>query len=280
MITIEFKSVCEVHVINDYYFIDSDQNSFFGLNPVEREVLLTNKLRAAQYDVRNDIGFLLGEEDVAKLRNYHLRFLVTPIGFRLAIEVKSESLPGGGIRYRPAVPLPEDFELKIALFSNNSLLGNIANVRLNEKDNKIYRFSNDGPRVGGTLSLAVPGFDASALYKMGDLARLDGIIQEATEDNQGNRTKWQPVAGNGFVNEADRTLDKGSDEFPRNGCYRFHSLPEIQSGCYIWDSGQQDQTHRLLMKMATWLPEGHQTAGLFLHGLRFVFLAVKPIGAI
>lgn len=212
MIVIEFKTVCEIRIIHDYYLIDSSHRSFFDRSPEDQAIVLNRKLQAVQYDIRNDLQFIVSKQDAEKMRNFRIRLLETPLGFNLAIQVKAVA-QGGETRYRPAVPLPDDFGLNLAIAVNNPRFGNITNVRLNEPDNLIYQFSNNGQREPGTLSRPIPRFDGTRAYSMGDLVRLDGVSQEALEDNIGDRTKWQRIPGNGLANEGDRVFDKTSNDY-------------------------------------------------------------------
>ena len=209
--------------------INGEHRSFFARDAAEQTTVLSRKLQAVQYDIRNDLGFIISTRDAEQMRNHHIRLLGTPLGFNLAMEVKSETLPNGEVRYQPAIPIPDDFEINLALTANNALLGNITNMRLNERDNLIYEFANDGEREAGTLSRPAPRYDSAAMYKMGDLVRLDGVLQQALEDNTGDRSKWQLIPGNGFVNEADRVLDKNSQAY-RNWQLTFETPPRHPLG--------------------------------------------------
>lgn len=212
MIVIEYKIACEINIIHDYYLIGKDHNSFFSLTPADQAIVLGRKLQAGQYDVSQDLRLLVGTKDAQILSNYKMRILRSPLGFKLAIEVNSVKGPGDTVRYRPVIPLPSDLCLWIGLAPVNSLFGNITNVRLHEPDQLVYLFSNEGVRIAGTLSNPVPALEGRN-YQMGEHARIDGTNQEAIEDNAGDRSKFERIAGQGFVNEADRTLDKTSAEY-------------------------------------------------------------------
>ena len=213
MITIEYKIICEVVILHDYYLISSNYTSFFALNPSQQQVLLNRKLRSEQYDVNRDLNLIISMQDQALLRSYRFIVLPNPLGFQLAIEVKSEKDPSGAILYKPAVPLPEDFSVRIGLDQINPIFDNITNLELSSLRKSVYAFSNEENRIAGTLSRPVTPYDPGRSYKMGELAMIGGNVQQVTEDNTGDLSKWEPVSGEGFVNAADRTLDTEQDEF-------------------------------------------------------------------
>ncbi|WP_353480342.1 hypothetical protein [Haliscomenobacter sp.] len=209
--TIEYKIVCEIHILHDYYLIDSAGASFFAKNKEQQQSLLNRKLQAGKYDVSKLFELQIDKETIETIKNLKLRLIPTSLGFNLAMEVKSEPQSDGSVRYRPAIPPAKNATLTIGLKAINRLFGNITSVALNQKDNKIYAFSNVGNRSDNVLSVPVSAFDSTQSYQMGDLALIGGKIQQALENIKGDRTKWTPVIGSGFVNNADRSIDTTSD---------------------------------------------------------------------
>ena len=211
--TIEYKVICEVNVLHDYYLIDRAYRSYFSLNDSDLKQLLDGKLRRGLYDLRRDLEWLINREAAQILKNFRMRLLPNPLGFKLAIEVKSENQINGSRRFRPVISIPEDAELNIGIQITNPLFVNFTNIALRPSDNKIYSFTNNGPHDGRSLSRPVSTFDTRQSYRMGDLVLLDGQVTQAIEDHNGDTSKWEAVSGNGFVNEADRILDTQSGRF-------------------------------------------------------------------
>ena len=202
-----------MHILHDFYLIAGSPASYFSFSDAERQQILINKLRASQYNILRDFQLLLSQDDLSKMRNYKLRLLESPTGFNLAIEVKSERALDGSVRYRPAISLPEDLQLNIGLKLTNPLFGNITNLRLRDSNQNIYLFTNNGLHVGKTLSKPVPQLTSGEDYLMGDLASIEGVVHQAIENNNGDRLKWVPIPGNGYVNTEDKILNPEEEWF-------------------------------------------------------------------
>lgn len=205
--TTEYKVLCEVHFLHDYYLIDSSYKSFFAQNKEQQQLLLNRKLQAGKYDMSRNFELLLNKEAMELIKNHKMRLMPSPLGFSIAMEVKSEPQADGSIRYRPAISFTENAELYLGMNIVNPLFSNITSVELHQTDKYIYSFSNTGNHSENTLSKPIPNLDTNQFYRIGDLAQFGGTIQQALEDNQGDFTKWIPVSGSGFVNGADRVLD-------------------------------------------------------------------------
>lgn len=211
--TIEYKILCEVHILHDYFLMDNHNNSFFAKDVAQQQLLLGRKVQKGSYDISRWLELLLDKSNREALNNYKLRLMPTALGFAVAMEVKSELQSDGTIRYRPVIVPKEDFTLSIGLNPLNRLFANVSNISLEARDQKIYQFSNVNRSAENTLSATIPAYRPNQMYQMGDLALLNGKIQQALEPIQGNTTQWVVVPGNGFVNEADRTLDSTSNWF-------------------------------------------------------------------
>src|SRR5690554_3018913 len=149
MTTIEYKILYEVRFLHDYYLLDNLGNSFFGLSPDNQQLLLQKKLRAKRFDINNDLNIFFGPKEQDTIKNFRLKLIKTPLGFYIAMEVKSEVGEGGIIRYRPVIPLSkeDDNVLTFGLGIANPRFGAMNNIRLNN-NNLIYYFSNQGEHSG------------------------------------------------------------------------------------------------------------------------------------
>ncbi|NUQ23509.1 MAG: hypothetical protein HUU34_06130 [Saprospiraceae bacterium] len=210
---IEYKTVCEVHILHDYYLIDNEYQSYFALSNLQQQAWLSRKLQLGQYDISRNIGLLINRDAAKQLADFRLKILPNPLGFKLAMEVNSQQQPDGSVRYRPVIQIPDGTALTIGLQTINPLFANFTNIALRPSDNQIYFFTNDGAHHERSLSRPIPAFAPGQSYNMGDLSTLGAQVRQATEDNSGDLSKWEPVAGNGFVNEADRTLDTQTIEY-------------------------------------------------------------------
>lgn len=211
--TLEYKILCEVHILHDYFLIDYNNNSFFAKDVTQRQVLLGRKLQTGAYDMSRWFEFLMDKTNLEYLSNYKLRVMPTALGFAIAMEVKSEPQSDGSVRYRPAITPTNDLTLSIGINPINRLFANVSSIELNSSDQKIYQFTNRGEPFDNVLSVPVPAYSSNRIYQMGDLALLNGKIQQSLDRLQGNVEKWIPVSGTGFVNHADRTLDTNTNWF-------------------------------------------------------------------
>jgi hypothetical protein len=211
--TLEYKILCEVHLLHDYFLIDHNNTSFFAKEVAQRQVLLERKLQTGAYDMSRWFEFLMDQSNLEILSNYKLRFMPTALGFAIAMEVKSEPQSDGSVLYRPAITPPKDLTLSIGLNPINRLFANVSSVALGSTDQKIYQFTNQRETAENVLSVPVPAYTSNRIYQMGDLALLNGKIQQALDRLQGDVVKWAPVSGIGFVNDADRILDTNTNWF-------------------------------------------------------------------
>jgi hypothetical protein len=189
---IEYKIVCDLNILHDYYLIDSKYQSFFTRSDGEKHSLLQAKLRRRQYDISRDLDLLINKEALKMIKDYRLRLIPNPLGFMLAMEVKTEHQADGSTRYLPVINLPDDTVLNLGLRIANPLFGNFTNIALQQADDNIYSFTNQGPHHENTLSRPIPVFNSGQFYRMGDLARFGGIVRQAVEDNNADPTNWEP----------------------------------------------------------------------------------------
>ncbi len=208
MMTIEYKILFEVRIFHDYYMIDKSEKSFYGLSADEQKALLQKKLRNQSYDIHRNLHIILSPSDRSTFKNLRLRFTKSPLGFYIAMEVKSEASEDGAVRYRPAIRLNsnKDTVLNFGLDVADPLFFNISNIRLNRDSGLIYYFSNRGTHTGNSLSKPIELLQQGQEYRMGDLALVGDTVHEALEDNDGNEEKWQSLPGDGYVHQSDISL--------------------------------------------------------------------------
>jgi len=206
MQVISYKVLFELRILHDYYLSDNLGKSFYELSDAAQNALLVNKLRDQQYDISRDLDILMSPVDKAVFDNFHLKMVKTPAGFYIGAEVGAPVIINGKERFSLKIKPPENIQFTFGLAISSSLFTGITNVRLDKVAPSIYFFSNKGNHTGNSLSAPVKPITGGITYEMGDLALIGNAVHQATERNQGNRSKWLPVGGNGFVHQTDRSV--------------------------------------------------------------------------
>lgn len=225
--TLNYRILFEIRVLHDYYLFGMDPSlnvksiipqpsppgSYFAMNEAGQHNRLQNLLRRGLYDVGKDLEFILGRSDAGTFGDLRLRMIKTPAGFLVGIEVKTIVQIGGAKRFRPMIDPPEDATLTFGIGFLNPSFGAISNLRLDRDTQDLYYFTNRGDHDGMSLSKSIAPIVSGKKYRMGDLALVGGKLHQANADNTGDASFWEPVAGSGFVHQADRSLNTGEDWF-------------------------------------------------------------------
>jgi hypothetical protein len=218
MTTVDYKILFEVRILHDYYLFGLDplgkkddiEKSFFAMSTAAQAGRLQELLRRGRYDIRQDLDFVLGSNDITTFSDLRLKMTKTATGFYVGMEVKSIMPNGGSARFRPAISPSDDTTLTFGMALSSPSFSAISNLRMDRDSRNIYYFTNNGRHDGMSLSRPISRLTTGQEYRMGDLALVGQVLRQAVEDNAGTAGPWEPVAGNGFVNQADRSL--GIDE--------------------------------------------------------------------
>lgn len=212
MTTVDYKILFEVRIAHDYYLFgpdssDSDASkSYFAMNAAAQTSRLQGLLRQGRYDIGKDLSFVLGATELRNFSDLRLRMIKTPTGFFIGMEVEAAAQNGGAMRFRPTIRPPDNSTLTLGIEFSNPSFGAISNLRLDRDTQDIYYFTNRGNHDGMSLSRPLGSLVSGKQYRMGDLALVGREVHQATADNAGDVSFWEPVAGSGFVNQADRSL--------------------------------------------------------------------------
>ncbi len=213
MTTVDYKILFEVRILHDYYlfgpdpFQDEVSTSYFAMDSASQAARLQALLRRGRYDISKDLEFIVGPADSRSFSDLRMRMIRSSTGFFIGIEVEATAQNGGAVRFRPVIRPADDATLTFGIAFTNPSFGAISNLRLDRDSNNIYYFSNRGRHDGPSLSQPIGSLVAGQQYRMGDLARVGRDLRRATADNSGDSRFWEPVTGNGFVSQADRSLD-------------------------------------------------------------------------
>jgi hypothetical protein len=222
MTAVDYKILFEVRILHDYYLFGPDplekkaggkdkiEKSFFAMNTAAQAARLQELLRGGRYDIRQDLDFVIGSNEITTFSDLRLKMTKTATGFYVGMEVKSILSNGGSVRFRPAISPPDDTTLTFGIALSNPSFGAISNLRLDKDSRNIYYFTNNGRHDGLSLSRPISRLTPGQEYRMGDLALVGQVLCQAVADNTGTASSWEPVSGNAFVNQTDRSL--GIDE--------------------------------------------------------------------
>ena len=221
MTAVDYKILFEVRILHDYYLFGLDplekegakdkiEKSFFAMGTAAQAARLQELLRRGRYDIRQDFDFVAGSNEITTFSDLRLKMTKTALGFYVAMEVKSILPNGGSVRFRPAITPSNDTTLTFGIALSNPSFSAISNLRLDRDSRNIYYFTNNGNHDGMSLSRPISRLTPGQDYRMGDLALVGQVLHQAVADNAGTASSWEPVSGNGFVNQADRSL--GIDE--------------------------------------------------------------------
>jgi hypothetical protein len=161
--------------------------------------------------MRNDLDLLIGANEEKLFKDLRMKLVRTATGFFVGIEVNRVVSNGGEIRFQPAVLPPEDTYVTIGLSIANPFFGAISNLRLDRDVDNLYYFTNKDVHDDFSLATPIAQLVPGQRYRMGDLAVVAGSVKQATADNNGSAGVWSTVAGNGFVNQGDRSLSSQED---------------------------------------------------------------------
>ena len=206
-----YKRLVDVHILHEYYLMNSDESSIFDIADEEgRKQFLETRILNGQYDLRKDFVIEASKETEDLLRAYKIRKVPMNTGFMLGMEVEKSPQLDGSLEYIPKIPFDEPVRLRFGIKMKNNLLKNFSNLPYNNPEiPAIYFFSNneDGQRTFPFLSLPISNFQLGRSYEMGELAIVNGTLQEAIVTNSDSGAgNWRAVSSDGYLNENDRQV--------------------------------------------------------------------------
>lgn len=203
-----YKTLVEILLLHEFYLTESEGNTIFDkAQQADKINYLVNNYDDSDSQITDDLLFEPTGISKKNLKNQHARIISTYSGFKIVFEVNEKKLNDGTIVYQPKINLPVDWNINIQLVKNDRLLDGFTNSRLQRSIPAIYYFSNEdvaGQKTAPSLSNAVPVFDASFPYEMGELAFKDNLVKQFIND--GSTDPWIAVTDNGYINETDRLL--------------------------------------------------------------------------
>lgn len=198
-----YKPLAEILLLHEFYVTDSKSGSVFDLAAQpDRIAWLAGNYDPSQPSINSDLLVAPDSQTSAILRNQHIRLVPTNLGFLVGIRVAATA---GG--YQPFIPPPANLSLVFLLQKSNPGLEGVTGSRLSRPLPAAYYFSNQDcpdPKTSPYLCNAVPAYDATYSYEMGELSENGGSLQQASAT--GVAPPMIPVKNAGFINENDRML--------------------------------------------------------------------------
>lgn len=202
MASVIFKKLFEVHVLHDYYLtkanLSTATNSYFSLSAANQSTLLQHVLHLDKFEI-NDFFEIQPDPETRQLfKQYSMRFISTPLGFFLGVEVrKTDTTLGSGSvlsTYKPYYELPEGFHLQFTIQNKDSQFENIAEQPSPSPYQANYYFTNQNDGASKTFPALSEG--ASGLlhpsdlkllpFRLGVPAALGTGLKVSLEDSSGN----------------------------------------------------------------------------------------------
>lgn len=235
-----YRPLAEILLLHEFYVTDSKLASVFDVaDPSARMAWLVDNYDPAQPAITHDLLVTPDARTGKLLRNQHMRLVPTPWGFIVAIRVTRGVRPDTTTGYLPFIPIPANLSLVFLLQKNNLNLDGFTNSRLSRPLPALYYFSNQDcpdPKTFPYLGNAIPAYDSSYAYEMGELFTNASGLQQYTAD--GSATPWAAVKDSGFISEIDRLL------LPLSFVYTFAATDTVTQATFtLTDSnGQVIQT--------------------------------------
>lgn len=206
---VNYKIVCEVKLLHEYYLTGKDGSSIFSLaSQADRLRFLENRFSFGYPCVDDHLAYEPAYPGF--FTNARLRIIPSYSGFKLFIDAKEQMLPGNIRAYRPLLPPDNNMPLMIRLRKKDTLLNSFSNARPGRSLPALYYFTSRGlgtAKLSPVLSAALPLRDDTQVYEQGELVFDTGDNKVKAFYYERNGTKnWMAVTANGYVNANDLSL--------------------------------------------------------------------------
>lgn len=230
--SINYKILCEVKFLHEYYLTDKDGTTIFD-KPLQADRLnfLRERFRFRYPSINEHLVYEPATAVKTLFSNYKLRVVESYSGFKLFTSVKEELLAGNIKAYKPVFPLPDNFPLLVQLRNKNSFLDTLSNGCYKKPLPGKYYFTNRDIGPSGIFpSLSMPpSIRNDALpYEQGELAfdTTDNLTKAFFVERDGTK-KWLTVNGTGYVNGNDLSL------VTTRFHYNFANADEVNNATFI-----------------------------------------------
>lgn len=262
--TINYKILCEVKLLHEYYLSDQDGTTIFD-KALQQERLdyLQGRANFRQPSIEKDLVFEVPESAQAVFNNYKLRLVRSYSGFKIFAAVKEQALGGGIKGFRPEFSLHDSLPVIVSLRPQTPVLDTLSNSPLRKALPAKYYFTNRNlgdAQSFPVLSRPLPLRDDTLTYEQGDLVldSGDNLVKAFFFGTDASKN-WHVVNGNGFANSNDLSL------LPPEFYYSFSKADAITSATFTLKNSNGDVVSSVTKN------------GSLLEGVRLDFSTAAPV---
>lgn len=229
--TINYKILCEVKLLHEYYLSDQDGTTIFD-KALQQERLdyLQGRANFRQPSIEKDLAFEVPESAQAVFSNHKLRLVRSYSGFKIFAAVKEQALGGGIKGFRPEFTLNDSLPIIVNLKPQTPVLETLSNSPLKKALPAKYYFTNRNlgdAQSFPVLSRPLPLRDDTLTYEHGELVLDPGDnLSKAFFFGKDGSKNWHVVNGSGFANSNDLSL------LPSEFYYSFSKTDAITSATF------------------------------------------------
>ncbi|HYF32549.1 MAG TPA: hypothetical protein VD993_15600 [Chitinophagaceae bacterium] len=215
---VNFKTLCEVKLLHEFYLTDKDGSNIFDLaSQTDRLSFLRRRFTFNYPSVNNHLAYEPAGPLKEVFKNFRLRIVPSYSGFRLCASVEEQELPGNIKAYRPQMPLADNMPIIIQLRKKDTVFESISNSIVKRPIPARYYFTNRNlgtTQLSPVLSRSLPLRNDAQTYEQGELNfdTSDNKVKAFFFEKNGTKN-WVPVNGNGYVNGNDLSLLPTSFEY-------------------------------------------------------------------
>lgn len=208
---INYKLLCEVKLLHEFYLTDKDGSTVFDLVMQADRMNYLHKRFSFNYpSISNHLAYEPATQLGEVFRNYKLRIVPSYSGFKLFTSVKEQELLGNIVGYRPLLSMDPNMPIIIQLRKRDTYLDSFSNSFVGKSIPARYYFTNrnmGSPKLSPVLSLPVPLRNDTQTHEQGELAfdTIDSKVKAFFFEKNGS-INWIPVSANGYVNSNDYSL--------------------------------------------------------------------------
>lgn len=210
MSTTHYRVLFEIIFLHDYYLSQPDESSFFNLADSEQHDFLQTQLQLGHYNVSKDLLIQPTAKTQKLMGNHRMRFVPTSTGFFVGAEINITLNEANQEEFGLIIPLAQPITWEFTVGMKNTDYRNFTNMRFKNPLPVKYLFSNENPgnlKTFPSLASPVADFKEGIFYEMGELALIDGKLNQAIENTSDSTVGWQELTTNhNWISEQDRIL--------------------------------------------------------------------------
>jgi hypothetical protein len=229
---INYKILCEVKLLHEYYLTDKDGSTIFD-KPVQADRLnfLRDRFRFNYPSINEHLEYAPAAPFRLEMENSKIRIIQSYSGFKVFISVKEQMLPGNIKAYRPLQELTGDQPIVIQLRNKDAVIDSLSNNGVKRTIPGRYYFTNrslGGVQESPMLSRALTLKDDAPQQEQGELVFDPGDNKVKALFFKKDGTKdWLEVKGSGYASANDLIL------VSRRFYYSFYPADAVTDATFV-----------------------------------------------